>query len=382
MTSPRTAGERFIAAGEFMGMREVAQTLRTRLGDRTAKVPARTLSSRRVRPAVNVLPEMKQLAPMLGRRHVYRSDQAQRMLDSPPRPAVQTIVDCAESLLAERNPAGRRPRAGASAGYAGMGVPKRTTAKMRQVRPSRCVGGGRRMKAVFLTIALALAACACAIGRDGPVRDAPGWPERVTFPTQDGGRVVADRYGHGDRGVVLAHGGRFDKESWQKQAQILAQAGFRVLAIDFRGHGQSRGGKRTDPDDEDTRFDVLAAIRYLRATGASTVSVVGASFGGGAAAEASVEAEPGEIDRLVLLAHAAIEKPERMKGRKLFIVSRDDFSGDAKIPRLPAIRDQYDRAPGPKALVVLEGSAHAQALFETDQGERLMREILAFLTAP
>lgn len=188
------------------------------------------------------------------------------------------------------------------------------------------------MKAVFLTIALALAACACALGRDGPERDAPGWPERVTFPTQDGGLVVADRYGHGDRGVVLAHGGRFDKESWQKQAQILAQAGFRVLAIDFRGHGQSRGGKRTGPDDEGTRFDVLAAIRYLRATGARTVSVVGASFGGGAAAEASVEAEPGEIDRLALLAHAVIDRPERMKGRKLFIVSRDDFSGDARIP--------------------------------------------------
>ncbi len=42
--------------------------------------------------------------------------------------------------------------------------------------------------------------------------------EHVSFPTQDGGLVYADVYGKGDRGVVLAHGGRFNKESWEKQA--------------------------------------------------------------------------------------------------------------------------------------------------------------------
>jgi hypothetical protein len=42
--------------------------------------------------------------------------------------------------------------------------------------------------------------------------------ERVSFPTQDGGVVYADVYGEGPRGVVLAHGGRFNKESWKKSA--------------------------------------------------------------------------------------------------------------------------------------------------------------------
>ena len=37
------------------------------------------------------------------------------------------------------------------------------------------------------------------------------------------------------------------------------------------------------------------------------------------AAEASVEAEPGEIDRLVLLGSTGGGKPERLKGRKLFL---------------------------------------------------------------
>jgi len=206
--------------------------------------------------------------------------------------------------------------------------------------------------------------------------------ETINFPAEDGGRVYADIYGKGDRGVVLAHGGRFTKESWKNQAEVLADAGFRVLAIDFRGRGQSRAGAKSNPSDEGLRYDVLAAVRYLRQNGAKTVSVVGASLGGGAAAEAAVESEQGEIDRLVLLAHSPIEKPEQIKGRKLFILTRDDFSGDNRIPRLPKIRDQYERAPGPKELVLLNGSAHAQFIFETDQGERLMREILRFLSEP
>lgn len=205
--------------------------------------------------------------------------------------------------------------------------------------------------------------------------------EQVSFPTQDGGLIYADVYGGGDCGVVLAHGGRFNKASWEKQAQTLAKAGFRVLAIDFRGYGQSLGPGQSDPLSAPLHLDVLAAVRYLRRTGAKTVSVVGGSMGGSAAADASIEAEPGEIDRLVLLAAGPSGPPEKLKGRKLFIVSRDDL-GPGDKPRLPKIRAQYDKAPDPKEWVVLDGFAHAQSIFGTDQGERLMREILRFLSEP
>jgi alpha/beta superfamily hydrolase len=203
--------------------------------------------------------------------------------------------------------------------------------------------------------------------------------QHVSFPTQDGGVVYADAYGNGKRGVVLAHGGRFTKESWEKQAQILVKAGIRALAIDFRGRGQSHGPQSKSGDDG-VEYDVLAAVRYLRATGAKTVSVVGASFGGEAAADASIDAEPGEIDRLVLLAAWTDRAPDKMKGRKLFIVARDD--ADNNVPRLPKIRANYEKAAGPKELIILDGSAHAQFLFATDQGDRLMREILRFLSQP
>ena len=205
--------------------------------------------------------------------------------------------------------------------------------------------------------------------------------DHIFFPTLDGWTIHADLYGASDRGVVLAHGGRFEKSSWQNQADILVRAGFRVLAIDLRGFGLSKEGPQSARSDFGSPLDVLAAVRYLHQKGAKTVSIVGASMGGDAAEGALGEAKPGEIDRVVLLAHGAYGPPEKLTGRKLFIVSRDDL-GPGDKPRLARIRAQYEKSPDPKQLVILEGSAHAQFIFQTDQGERLMREFLKFLSAP
>ena len=201
----------------------------------------------------------------------------------------------------------------------------------------------------------------------------------VSFPSEDGGVVYADVYGEGDRAVVLAHGGRFNKESWEKQARTLAAAEFRVLAFDFRGYGKSRGPGQSDPMSAPLHLDVLAAVRYMRTAGAKSVSVVGGSMGGGAAGDASIASRPGEIDRLVLLGAAPNGPADKLKSSTLFILSRDDANDDG--PRLPRIREQYEKAPEPKKLIILEGSAHAQFLFQTDQGERVMREIIRFLSA-
>jgi alpha-beta hydrolase superfamily lysophospholipase len=221
-----------------------------------------------------------------------------------------------------------------------------------------------------------LTAVTAAVLLSGPVMA----QEPVSFQTPDGWTIHADLYGTGDRGVVLAHGGRFTKGSWAKQARELVKAGFRVLAIDLRGYGLSQEGPASARADFASPLDVLAAVRYLRKNGAQTVSVVGGSMGGTAAADASAQAEPGEIDRVVLLGAYASVAPETLRVRKLFIVSREDL-GSGDIPRLPRIRAQYEKAPEPKELVILDGSAHAQFIFGTDQGERLMREILRFLTA-
>jgi hypothetical protein len=70
--------------------------------------------------------------------------------------------------------------------------------------------------------------------------------------------------------------------------------------------------------------------------------------------------------------------PTSSKSASLFIVARDDASGDG--PRLPGIKAQYEKAPEPKEMIILEGGAHAQFLFKTNQGDRVMREILRFLS--
>ncbi|HEY7307633.1 MAG TPA: alpha/beta fold hydrolase [Bryobacteraceae bacterium] len=117
--------------------------------------------------------------------------------------------------------------------------------------------------------------------------------QSISFPAEDGGRVCADLYGQGTRAVVLAHGGRFNKESWRVHANALVSEGFLALAIDFRGFGCSRGPGQADFDNAPFEKDVLAAVRYLKTHGAKAVSVVGGSFGGAAAGDASIKSGPG-----------------------------------------------------------------------------------------
>ncbi|MDA0206345.1 MAG: alpha/beta fold hydrolase [Acidobacteria bacterium] len=191
----------------------------------------------------------------------------------------------------------------------------------------------------------------------------------VSFQASDGATVYANLYGKGDQAVVLAHGRAFNKESWDAQAQELVKSGLLVLAIDFRGYGKSAGEGGYDA----MYADVLGAVRYLRQNGAHRVSVVGGSMGGGAAALASSKSKEGEIDRLILLAAAPSSDPEKLKGRKLFIVSRGD--GFA-----PDIQQAFEHAAEPKQLVLLEGSAHAQHLFKTEQGPQVLELIRDWLT--
>ena len=191
----------------------------------------------------------------------------------------------------------------------------------------------------------------------------------VSFLTSDGGRVFAAIRGSGEHAVVLAHGAVFNKESWAEQSELLVENGFRVLAIDFRGYGKSQAGSKGKA----LHLDVLAAVRYLHDLGAKQVSVVGGSMGGGAAALATAESKAGEIDHLILLAHSPIRRPQDLKGNKLFIVSAGD-----RLSR--SVKQQYEDAPQPKKLVVLDGNAHAQHIFRTDRADELTKLIVDWLS--
>jgi pimeloyl-ACP methyl ester carboxylesterase len=203
----------------------------------------------------------------------------------------------------------------------------------------------------------------------------------VSFPSYDKiGELQGDLYGGGTRGVVLAHGGRFDKGSWLKQAQVLANAGFVVLAIRFRGDSANPDGSpSSEGSDQDNGKDVLAGVAYLRSQGAKNIAVVGASLGGDAAGFAA-RLSPGGIDRIVFLGSSGGDASEKIGGRKLFIVARDDRNSAG--PRLPKITAGYAKTPEPKRLLVVEGSAHAQFLFATGEGPRVLDEIVRFLSMP
>jgi pimeloyl-ACP methyl ester carboxylesterase len=208
--------------------------------------------------------------------------------------------------------------------------------------------------------------------------------EVVSFSTADKGTIEGDIYGGGPRGVILvAHGGYSFKARWEKQARALAQAGFRVLAFDTRAALEF---KRTgnEPacmsDPACMAIDIVAAVRYLRLVGATSIAVVGGSAGGGAVAQASIDATPGDIDRIVLLAPMSIAEPEKMRGRKLFITARDDRNSSGL--RLPGIRAQYEQVADPKEWAVVEGAGHGQLMFDAHEGDQVLREILRFLSAP
>jgi len=104
MTSNVATGERFIAAGDFMWMEDIAKVLRNRLGERAKQVPSRRLPGFVLRLAALFDTSLQEVTPNLGRKHLYSSAKAQRMLNWKSRPVATTVVECAASLL-EKNAA-------------------------------------------------------------------------------------------------------------------------------------------------------------------------------------------------------------------------------------------------------------------------------------
>ena len=101
MTSPQAAGQRFIATGEFLWMADVSKALRAELGPSASKVPTRALPNFVLRLLARFDPGVRAVTPGLGRKHRHVSEKAQRVLGWRPRPATETVVDCARSLIAQ-----------------------------------------------------------------------------------------------------------------------------------------------------------------------------------------------------------------------------------------------------------------------------------------
>jgi hypothetical protein len=130
----------------------------------------------------------------------------------------------------------------------------------------------------------------------------------------------------------------------------------------LRRVGDSKGPGQSDAFTARLHLDVLAAVGYLRSRGATSISLIGGRLGGGAAADAAVGAEPGDIHRLVRLGTGRRQRARKNESATLFIVTKDD--GNAAGLRLPEIRAQYDRAPDPKELIVWTGPRTPSSCFK------------------
>ncbi|MBN1585758.1 alpha/beta fold hydrolase [Candidatus Uhrbacteria bacterium] len=208
----------------------------------------------------------------------------------------------------------------------------------------------------------------------------------VSFITQDGVTVCGaysvsdvgrpDRRGR--RGAVLLHMMPAAKESWMSFEPYLIEAGFGVLTIDLRGHGQSVSGPngqaldyRLFGDEEHMAKirDVKAAVGWLSEEAGITlknIGLVGASIGANLAiAYAGTHPELPAVAALSPgLNYHGLTTEDRVRmmgaGQKLFLAaSREDDRSIAAVRELSGIR--------PEATVrEFEGAGHGTELFGTN----------------
>lgn len=193
----------------------------------------------------------------------------------------------------------------------------------------------------------------------------------IRIKTQDGAILEADEYlPPGEdlplAGIVLLHGFGQTRKAWGAFPSTLARSGYRVLAIDMRGHGGSSSyiGEpdriREDPDIAPS--DLRAAMAYLRVSPGidpTRLAVIGAELGGDLACVASgfkstraaVALSPSS-SRARLLA-----RPRYLSMHSLLIVaSSGDPEQEAQARRL------YMEARQPKDLQMAVGTDGGEAI--------------------
>lgn len=101
MLAPEAAGQRYIGAGPFFWMADVAAVLRARLPDASRRVPRRKLPNWLVRLSATFDPVVRGRLFELDKLRGVSADKARRELGWTPRSGEDAIVATAESLMAE-----------------------------------------------------------------------------------------------------------------------------------------------------------------------------------------------------------------------------------------------------------------------------------------
>lgn len=99
MTAPGMNGERFLASGKFLWMRDIAEILKIRLGAQARRVPTRGLPDWLLKLSATFDPTVRMVTPELGKERLVDSSHAKAVLGWQTRPEEESIVDCANSLI-------------------------------------------------------------------------------------------------------------------------------------------------------------------------------------------------------------------------------------------------------------------------------------------
>ncbi|MFE6863451.1 alpha/beta fold hydrolase [Nocardia sp. NPDC057668] len=106
----------------------------------------------------------------------------------------------------------------------------------------------------------------------------------------DGGRIAYDSIGDGPL-VLLAHGIGDRRQAYRYLAPLIAAAGYRVVSVDMRGHGESSLNWPSETGkDAISRTDVARDLLAVIAKLGGPAVIVGHSLSGGAATIAAAEA--------------------------------------------------------------------------------------------
>jgi dihydroflavonol-4-reductase len=99
LRAPGMAGERFIASGRFMKLREVADVLRTALGPQARRVTTRNLPDWLLRAAALFNRQARAVVGELGSVRQQDASHALAVLGWATRPVEQSVVDAGTSLI-------------------------------------------------------------------------------------------------------------------------------------------------------------------------------------------------------------------------------------------------------------------------------------------
>jgi non-heme chloroperoxidase len=112
--------------------------------------------------------------------------------------------------------------------------------------------------------------------------------------TTDGTEIYYTDQGSGQP-IVLSHGWPLSSDAWQVEIKKFADAGYRVIAHDRRGHGRS--SKTYTGNDMDTYARDLAEL--IEALDLRDVVVVGHSTGGGEVVRYAAQHGKGRVKKVV-----------------------------------------------------------------------------------